>query len=90
MILSGFLVAFSMFFSAIIFAESFKKSGRIYIALGSNLVGAMAGSVCEYFSRIYGLKSLYILAAVMYVFAWITVRPVAEKQTFARPYKSNS
>lgn len=70
MIISGTIVALPLLFAAIIFAQSFKRVENIYVSFGSNLLGSAVGGICEYISLIYGLKTLYIVALIMYLLSW--------------------
>ena len=63
---AGFLAGLPIFFAAMIFATVFRRVKYPGIALGSNLIGAVAGGFCEYASMISGLNFLYILALVFY------------------------
>jgi hypothetical protein len=42
--------------------------------LASNLTGSVAGGVLEYGSLMWGIKSLYVIAAVVYLGAWLATR----------------
>lgn len=64
--LGSVLIATPIFFAAIIFATTFAGTGNIAVALGSNLLGAVAGGLLEYASLIFGLKALYLLAIAIY------------------------
>lgn len=48
--------------TAIVLAITFSQAESIESALGSNLVGAMLGSMIEYSSLALGIRSLYIFA----------------------------
>ncbi|MFH1640917.1 MAG: hypothetical protein ABIA66_03010, partial [Candidatus Omnitrophota bacterium] len=63
-----------IFFAGIIFINSFKKSPAKNIALGSNLLGASLGGLCESFSFIWGIKSLLILVLVFYIISYLAGR----------------
>lgn len=64
------LVAFPVFFSGLIFARSMQKQLDPALALGSNILGAMAGGVLEYASMLTGFKALVIFAALLYLAAY--------------------
>jgi len=55
------------FFAGIIFVSSFSRAGFRGSALGSNLFGSLIGGLLESSSLWFGLKSLTILAAVLYL-----------------------
>jgi len=56
-----------VFFAGIIFVSSFARAGFRGSALGSNLFGALVGGLLESASLWFGLKSLAIIAALLYV-----------------------
>jgi hypothetical protein len=56
-----------VFFAGIIFISSFARAGFRGSALGSNLFGSLIGGLLESSSLWFGLKSLTILAALLYV-----------------------
>ena len=56
-----------VFFAGIIFISSFERAGFRGSALGSNLLGALLGGLLESLSMWFGLKSLTILAALLYL-----------------------
>jgi SAM-dependent methyltransferase len=58
--------ALPVLFSGMIFARSFKKSADPAHALGSNVLGSVAGGAIEYVSMITGLRFLILLMAVLY------------------------
>jgi hypothetical protein len=68
---SCLFTALPIFFAALIFAISFERSKDINVAFGSNLLGAVVGALFEYASLAYGIKSLYIFAAVMYILSFL-------------------
>jgi hypothetical protein len=65
-----------VFFAGIIFVSSFAGAGFCGSALGSNLFGALVGGLLESASLWFGLKSLTILAAVLYLGSAIFLRRV--------------
>jgi hypothetical protein len=68
------LLSLPLFFAGLIFSESLRRSGDTATALGSNLYGSVAGGILEYGSLVWGIKSLYILAALVYLAAWVALR----------------
>jgi spermidine synthase len=56
-----------VFFAGIIFISSFSRVGFRGSALGSNLFGSLLGGLLESASLWFGLKSLIIMAALLYV-----------------------
>jgi SAM-dependent methyltransferase len=65
-----------VFFAGIIFVSSFARVGFRGSALGSNLFGSLLGGLLESFSLWFGLKSLAILAAALYLLSAIFLRRV--------------
>jgi SAM-dependent methyltransferase len=55
------------FFAGIIFVSSFARAGFRGNALGSNLFGSLIGGLVESLSLWFGLKSLAIIAALLYL-----------------------
>jgi len=63
-----------VFFAGIIFIRSFAQAGFRGEALGSNLLGALAGGLLESLSFWTGLRSLLILAAALYLASYFARR----------------
>lgn len=59
-----------LFFSGMAFSAELKKAG-VAVALYSNLLGAMLGGFLEYNSMYFGFRSLYVIAFVMYLIAYL-------------------
>ena len=66
------LVSIPLFCGGIIFAASLSRYRDADWAMASNLLGAMAGGLLEYFSMMTGFRNLLILAATCYLIAWLT------------------
>jgi hypothetical protein len=64
--ISMILLSLPMFFAGLIFGESLRRTGETARPLASNLSGSFAGGVLEYGSLLWGIKSLYVIAAVVY------------------------
>lgn len=64
--LSVGIVLLPVFFAAIVFAVSFKKTSDIPNSFGSNLLGAVLGGFVEYLSLITGIRFLALLALGFY------------------------
>ncbi|NIO11218.1 MAG: hypothetical protein GTO40_25665 [Deltaproteobacteria bacterium] len=66
-----------VFFASLIFGHLIKRESHLSQAYGSNLVGAVVGGACEYFSLVLGIKFLLIvtcgfyLLAFFYVWVWL-------------------
>ncbi len=59
-----------VFFAGIVFIRSFALEGFRSEALGSNLLGALTGGMLESLSMWTGIRSLLIIAAVLYLASW--------------------
>jgi hypothetical protein len=68
------LLSLPLFFAGVIFSESLRRAGEAARPLASNLSGSVVGGVLEYGSLVWGIKSLYLLAAVAYAGSWIASR----------------
>jgi len=71
---STLLLSLPIFFAGLIFSESLRQAGETGRPLASNLSGSVAGGVLEYGSILWGIKSLYVVAAIVYLGAWISSR----------------
>lgn len=69
----GLIVGLPIFFAGIIFALSFRSFQAPDVALGSNLLGAIAGGACESASFVVGLNALALLALVFYLGSLVCV-----------------
>lgn len=61
-----------VFFAGIIFVSSFERAGFQGRALGANLFGSLAGGLLESLSMWFGLKSLLVVAALLYLASALT------------------
>jgi spermidine synthase len=68
-----FALCLPVFFASFIFIHSFSRVSFQGSALGSNLFGALAGGLLESLSLWFGLRSLTILAAILYIGSAITI-----------------
>ena len=59
-----------VFFAGIVFIRSFAREGFSSAALGSNLFGALIGGMLESLSMWTGIRSLLIIAALLYLASW--------------------
>jgi len=71
---SMILLSLPLFFAGLIFGESLRRAGETSGPLASNLSGSVAGGVLEYGSLWWGIKSLYVIAAIVYLGALMTSR----------------
>jgi len=69
---SVLLLCLPVFFAGIIFIQSFAAEGFAGSALGSNLMGALVGGLLESLSLWTGMKSLLVLAALLYAGSFLT------------------
>jgi hypothetical protein len=74
-----------IFAANVIFAKRFAATADAPLAFGTNLLGAIVGGCLEYLSLEFGYRNLLIVAAVVYVLAFV-VRP-RERET-AEPIQS--
>jgi len=70
---ASLVLCLPVFFAGIVFMRSFADSAFSPGALGSNLLGAMVGGMLESLSLWTGIRSLVLLAAVLYLASWITL-----------------
>ena len=70
------LLCVPVFFAGIVFIRSFALAGYASEALGSNLLGAMVGGMLESLSLWTGIRSLALIAALLYVASWIALRKI--------------
>jgi spermidine synthase len=72
-----------VFFAGIVFIRSFAENRFRGEALGSNLLGALVGGLLESLSYWSGIRSLLVLAAVLYFASWIASRVLADARQLA-------
>ncbi len=60
-----------VFFSSSIFAGSFDQTQDKNLALGINLLGAVAGGFLQVLSFVWGLRALTLVIIMLYAAAWI-------------------
>jgi len=73
-VVSTLALCIPVFFAGIIFISSFARASFRGSALGSNLFGSLLGGLLESSSLWFGLRSLTILAAILYVGSAIFLR----------------
>jgi spermidine synthase len=66
----GFLPIFA---ANVIFAKRFSATSDAPLAFGTNLLGAIVGGCLEYLSLVFGYRALLILAATLYVGAYLVM-----------------
>jgi thiamine transporter ThiT len=81
-----------VFFAGIVFIRNFARAGFSGEALGSNLFGALIGGLLESLSMWTGIRSLLIIAALLYMASWVAlgIHSVARKQTASEIAKAVS
>jgi hypothetical protein len=86
---AAWLVGAPMFYAAVCFSRLFASQRTTGLALGINLIGAMAGGGVEYLSMILGMSAIWWLAVVVYALAWLASRraPVPQAATTS-PYNN--
>jgi len=72
-----------VFFAGIVFIRSFAAEGFRSEALGSNLLGALTGGMLESLSMWTGIRSLLIIAAVLYLASWWALGAQERLEKFA-------
>ena len=65
------ILCLPLFAAAIVFARELRKETEPSVALGSNLLGALAGGVLEYSSMALGFRALYLIAIALYVLSFL-------------------
>lgn len=73
--LASLAQALPVFFAGMVFAITFQRARSVESALGSNLIGAVLGGVLEYISLAWGIRSLYLLALLLYGLSLWGLRP---------------
>jgi len=68
------LLTLPMLFSGMLFAGLLRTDVNVAGALAANVFGAMCGGLLEYNAMLLGYQSLYILAALVYVAALLSMR----------------
>jgi SAM-dependent methyltransferase len=75
------VLSLPVFFAGIVFIQSFAEARFSSAALGSNLFGALVGGLLESLSLWTGLRSLLVLAALLYLASLIALgtKPLARE-----------
>ena len=69
---SSLLMGLPMFFASAIFATSLRQTQDVTLAFSSNFFGSVVGGILEYGSLAFGIGSLYLFGAALYIASWIT------------------
>jgi len=67
---SMILLSMPLFFAGLIFGESLRRAQTSSIPLASSLGGSVAGGFLAYGSILWGIRSLYVIAAIVYAGAF--------------------
>jgi hypothetical protein len=68
------VISFLPIFAAnVIFAKRFSATADAPMAFGTNLLGAIVGGCLEYLSLVFGYRTLLILAAMLYLGAYLVM-----------------
>jgi hypothetical protein len=78
MLLATIVLCSPVFFAGIVFVRSFAGEAFPAKALGANLLGGLVGGLLESLSLWTGIRSLVILASLLYLVSWITLRTEQE------------
>ncbi|HVR70056.1 MAG TPA: methyltransferase domain-containing protein, partial [Vicinamibacteria bacterium] len=65
-VLGGGFLALPVFFAGIVFVTAWAASARRDLALGSNLLGALAGGVASLLSMVIGFRALALVTLLVY------------------------
>jgi hypothetical protein len=84
-LVGGLLVGLPVLFAAVVFATLFRETEDAARALAFNVMGAVCGGVLEYSSMVFGIKALYLVAALAYTGAWLSARRYAAGRVPAVP-----
>ena len=84
------LLTCPLFFSGMVFSTLLRSRGEISGIISANLFGAMCGGLLEYNSMYFGFRWLYLMAAALYLlaFVWDLVRSKRAEQVFELPAQS--
>jgi len=73
-ILVSVVLNLPVFFSGIIFINSFRSAAHKDFAFGSNIIGAAAGGLLESASFIVGIKALILAVIVFYLLSFVFIK----------------
>lgn len=63
-----------VFFAGVIFITSFKRAEEKNIALGSNILGSVAGGILEMMSFLIGIKALLLVLLITYILSLLAYK----------------
>jgi spermidine synthase len=61
------ILCLPLLFAGVIFSESLRRAGETSGPIASNFTGSAVGGLLEYSSLVWGLKSLHIISAILYL-----------------------
>jgi hypothetical protein len=73
LVVGSLLPVLPLMFAGVVFATLFARATDPGHAFGSNLLGALAGGLLEYFSMATGFKALGLLALALYGASWLVL-----------------
>ncbi len=76
---AALVLCLPVFFAGIAFIRRFADAGFAAEAIGSNLIGALAGGIVESASLWLGLRALLLIALLFYAAAWLAGRASARQ-----------
>ncbi|MBZ5662417.1 MAG: methyltransferase domain-containing protein [Acidobacteriia bacterium] len=82
-LLATAVLCLPVFFAGIVFIRSFAQEGFRSEALGSNLLGALTGGMLESLSMWTGIRSLLIIAGLLYLASWWALGAQSRLEKFA-------
>jgi SAM-dependent methyltransferase len=71
---SAVLIGLPVFFSGMVFSESFRRIGTPTVGLGFNLLGAVGGGSLENVVMVTGTRGLAWLVIAIYALSWLLLR----------------
>jgi hypothetical protein len=83
-IVATVLTVLPMFMAGLIFSGSFEAATSPRRALAFNLLGAVCGALLEYLSNYTGVKSLVLVAALLYFCSWLCFCKRGKAQSIER------
>jgi hypothetical protein len=75
-ILVGAFYSLPLFFAGVVFASSIRRVKGMETAFAANMLGSALGGMLECVSFLYGLKSVVLIALVLYVASALTLRQI--------------
>jgi hypothetical protein len=70
----GAFITLPVFFSGLVFVSAWASSSRRDLALGSNLLGSLAGGLLSMLSMVVGFRALTFLTLAIYLGAFLAMR----------------